>query len=56
MAKEIKIIQVAFNVLDPDQLQLYNHVKKRPNKSGYIKRLIHLDLVLKGAATNGIYH
>ncbi|WP_342576544.1 hypothetical protein [Paenibacillus sp. FSL M8-0142] len=44
MAKEIRIIQVAFNVLDPDQLQLYNHVQERPNKSGYLKRLIQRDV------------
>ncbi|MBO2943604.1 hypothetical protein JJQ72_06380 [Paenibacillus sp. F411] len=44
MAKEIKIIQVAFNILDPDQLQLYDHVQERPNKSGYLKRLIQRDV------------
>lgn len=44
MAKEIRIIQVAFNVLDPDQLQQYEHVRERPNQSGYLKRLIQRDI------------
>lgn len=44
MGKQIKIIQVAFNVLDPDQLQQYEHVRRRPNQSGYIKRLVQRDM------------
>lgn len=44
MAKDIRIIQVAFNVLDPDQLQQYEHVMLRPNKSGFLKRLIQRDI------------
>lgn len=44
MAKDIRIIQVAFNVLDPDQLQQYEHVRLRPNQSGYLKRLIQRDI------------
>ncbi|OIB04844.1 hypothetical protein AK95_14605 [Paenibacillus sp. LC231] len=44
MAKEIRIIQVAFNVLDPDQLQQYEHVRLRPNQSGFLKRLIQRDI------------
>ncbi|WP_339820553.1 hypothetical protein MKZ15_05780 [Paenibacillus sp. FSL R7-0216] len=44
MGKQIKIVQVAFNVLDPDQLQQYEHVRQRPNQSGYIKRLVQRDI------------
>ena len=44
MAKDIRIIQVAFNVLDPDQQQLYDYVRQRPNSSGYVKRLIQRDI------------
>ncbi|WP_338842068.1 hypothetical protein [Paenibacillus glucanolyticus] len=44
MAKDIRIIQVAFNVLDPDQLQQYEHVRLRPNQSGFLKRLIQRDI------------
>lgn len=44
MGKQIKIIQVAFNVLDPDQLQQYEYIRQRPNQSGYIKRLVQRDM------------
>jgi hypothetical protein len=44
MGKQIKIVQVAFNVLDPDQLQQYEHVRRRPNQSGYLKRLVQRDM------------
>lgn len=41
---EIKTKAVAFNILDPDQLLLYEHVCKRKNISAYIKRLIQRDI------------
>jgi hypothetical protein len=44
MAKDIKIVQVAFNVLDADQQELYNHVRIKNNQSGFIKRLIQRDI------------
>ncbi|MGF7046415.1 hypothetical protein J2T13_000891 [Paenibacillus sp. DS2015] len=44
MAKEIKIVQVAFNILDPDQRAFYEYVQLRPNQSGFIKRLIQRDI------------
>ncbi|MEC0239435.1 hypothetical protein P4H66_06145 [Paenibacillus dokdonensis] len=44
MAKQIERIQVAFNVLDPDQQRLYEHVYGKINSSGYLKRLIQRDL------------
>ncbi|RUT48580.1 hypothetical protein EJP82_01165 [Paenibacillus anaericanus] len=44
MAKKIKIVQVAFNVMDPDQLQQYDYVRNRPNKSGYLKRLVQREM------------
>lgn len=40
MAKDIKIVQVCFNVLDPYQRELYEKVESQYNKSAYIKRLI----------------
>lgn len=44
MAKDMAIIQVCFNLLDPFQLSLYERAASYPNRSGYIKRLIHWDL------------
>lgn len=44
MAKDIAIIQVCFNVLDPFQKQLFERVKSHPNRSGYIKRLVQRDV------------
>lgn len=38
------IKSVAFNELDPDQKNLWEHASKRPNFSGYIKRLIQRDM------------
>jgi len=35
---------VSFNVLDPDQKDLYKHAMKRKNFSSYIKRLIQRDM------------
>lgn len=43
MAKDIAIIQVCFNVLDPHQRMLYEHAASFPNRSGYVKRLIQWD-------------
>ncbi|WP_211746401.1 hypothetical protein [Paenibacillus sp. Marseille-Q4541] len=44
MAKQIKIIQVAFNLLDPEQRYWHEQVSCKPNSSGYIKRLIQRDM------------
>ncbi len=38
------IKSVAFNIDDPDQRAMLEHTKKRPNFSGYIKRLIQRDM------------
>jgi hypothetical protein len=35
---------VAFNLADPDQARMLEHAKKRPNFSGYVKRLIQRDM------------
>lgn len=43
---EIEKVQVCFNLLDPDQLALYERVKAYPNQSGYIKRLIQRDVLM----------
>lgn len=45
MARDgMEIIQVCFNVLDPDQRRLFEHAIKRSNRSGYVKRLIQRDM------------
>ncbi len=50
MAKKIANKSVSFNVLDPDQAELLAHAEKRPNFSGYVKRLIQRDLEGGGRA------
>lgn len=35
---------IAFNLDDPDQLKLYEHMIKRTNISAYLKRLIQRDM------------
>jgi hypothetical protein len=40
----MKNIAASFNVLDPDELNQYQHVKKRKNVSRYIKMLIQRDM------------
>jgi hypothetical protein len=42
--KNMKIEQAVFNLDDPDQLRLHQHLLKRKNKSGYMKRLIQRDM------------
>ena len=46
MAKQENIATkgVAFNMNDPDQSKLFEYAAKRPNFSGYIKRLIQRDM------------
>lgn len=44
MAKEIAIIQVCFNLLDPYQRGLHERAAAFPNRSGYLKRLIQRDM------------
>jgi hypothetical protein len=44
MAKLIKNVPVAFNLLDPDQKAMYQYVSQRTNKSSYLKRLIQRDM------------
>lgn len=39
-----KIKSVAFNVADPYELKLVNHLHQYPNFSGYVKRLIQRDM------------
>lgn len=38
------IKSVAFNVADPYELKLINHLHNYPNFSGYVKRLIQRDM------------
>jgi hypothetical protein len=44
MAKKINKIPVCLNMLDPDQAKMYEWVCSRPNRSGYLKRLIQRDM------------
>jgi hypothetical protein len=44
MAKKINKIPVCLNMLDPDQARMYEWVCSRPNRSGYLKRLIQRDM------------
>ena len=38
---------VTFNILDPDQKEMFEHAMQRKNFSGYVKRLIQRDLERK---------
>lgn len=44
MGKKIINKSVSFNVLDPFQRQMKEHVDQYPNFSAYIKRLIQRDM------------
>lgn len=44
MSKKIVNKSVSFNVVDPYQRQMKEHVEQYPNFSGYIKRLIQRDM------------
>lgn len=45
MSYEIKVKNgIAFNLDDPFQLEQYKHLCKIPNVSGYMKRLIAMDM------------
>lgn len=52
MAKKINKIPVCLNMLDPDQARMYEWVCSRPNRSGYLKRLIQRDM--EGGAAVGV--
>lgn len=36
---------IAFNLDDPHQKELYDHICKVPNVSSYLKRLVSMDLM-----------
>jgi hypothetical protein len=44
MAKKIVNKSVSFNVIDPFQKQMKEHVEQYPNFSAYMKRLIQRDM------------
>lgn len=44
MAKNIKIIQACFNIVDPYQRKQWEYVKGQTNSSGYIRRLVQRDM------------
>lgn len=49
MPKQIKIHAATFNVLDPWQKKLYEHVAKHTNVSAYLKSLIQRDMESQSA-------
>ncbi|ACT00239.1 hypothetical protein [Paenibacillus sp. JDR-2] len=55
MAKKINKVPVCFNMLDPDQAKMHEWVCSRPNRSGYLKRLIQRDME-GGSAVASSYH
>lgn len=46
-----KIKSVAFNIADPYELKMINHLHQYPNFSSYIKRLIQRDMEGGNVAT-----
>jgi len=44
MAKDIRKVQVCFNLLDPEQKMMYDKVSSYPNKSSYVKRVLLKEL------------
>lgn len=44
MSKRLFTVQVIFNLDDPYQAKLCNHVTSQHNRSSYIKRLIQRDI------------
>lgn len=42
--KDFENLAVSFNLLDPDQIKLFEHATRRTNVSAYLKRLIQRDL------------
>jgi hypothetical protein len=48
---------IVFNMDDPDQVVMFEHVKKRTNHSAYMKRLIWADIKgLSNPAKNQLYN
>ncbi|GGI18021.1 hypothetical protein [Gottfriedia solisilvae] len=47
MAKEIKRIQVIFNLVDPHQKEIYDYIMKSTNYSGTAKSLIDVGYIMK---------
>jgi hypothetical protein len=46
MSYNIKVKNgMAFNLDDPFQLQMYEHICKIPNVSSYLKRLVAMDMM-----------
>lgn len=48
MAKDIRKVQVCFNLLDPEQRMIYDKVQSYPNKSSYVKRVLLKELTQVG--------
>ncbi|SFD60677.1 hypothetical protein [Bacillus sp. UNCCL81] len=54
MAKEIKRIQVIFNIVDPHQKEIYDYIMKSTNYSGTAKSLIDVGYILKSDKKNSL--
>lgn len=55
MAYNIKVKNgIAFNLDDPFQLEMYEHISKIPNVSAYLKRLIAIDMTGNWVFTNSV--
>lgn len=46
-----KTVNVRFNVNKQTDLELFEHLQKQPNKTGYIKALIMRDVVISQMGT-----
>lgn len=42
--KERKIISISINLIDDIEIELFEHLSKKSNRSKYLKRLIYDDL------------
>lgn len=46
--KKREILRASFNLEDQHEKKLFDHASKNSNVSAYLKRLIFLDMVVKG--------
>lgn len=44
MREHVKQITIGFNGGDPDDMKIYDHVRKQPNQTRYLKDLIQEDM------------
>jgi hypothetical protein len=44
MPKQIKIVQLCLNVVDPYQERMYQYIRQQTNQSAYLRRLVQRDM------------